>query len=279
MDGVNWSAYEALTTILSSATSGNYVANSSPVAGAYTRYRISVTDVLDAVSAYTVSGTVKKNSPPSAPVLVSPLSGSSTYNTAPRFLITTGVEPDGQAQIVEVKLDSGPWHSSVDDPELFSASGQLGNGVNTVYQAATLAAGNHTVTIRCLDSDIESASPEAIRSFTVLPTPFDTITANVTHVQAAHIQTLRTAVNAVRSFYGLSPMVWSEEIVAAKTTVKNWPFHITELRKAIEPVITAVNGFDASPTFDIPAVTWLSIGTGRPKADVMQQLHDLILTL
>jgi hypothetical protein len=278
-DGVNWSAYEALTTILSGATSGTYVANASSVAGTYTRYRINVTDVLDAVSAFTVSSTVKKNSPPSAPILVCPVSGSSTYNAAPRFMITTGVEPDGQTQIAEVKLDSGPWHNSLDDPELFSSSGQLGNGVNTVYQAETLTVGNHTVTIRCLDSDIESVSPEVVRTFTVLPTPFDTIIVNVTHVQSAHIQAGRTAVNAVRSFYGLSPTVWTEEIVAAKTTVKNWPFHIADLRKAIEPVITTVNGFDATTTFDIPAVTWLPIGTGRPKADVMQQLHDLILTL
>ena len=62
-DGINWSAYEALTIIVSSSTSGIYTANASQIAGMYTRYRISVTDTLDAVSAYVVSGTVKKNSP------------------------------------------------------------------------------------------------------------------------------------------------------------------------------------------------------------------------
>ena len=128
-------------------------------------------------------------------------------------------------------------------------------------------------------SDIESSSPEVVRAFTVLPPPFETITANETHVKATHIQTLRNAVNKVRSYYNLSPVTWSEEIVAGKTTVKNWPFHITELRKAIEPVITTVNSFDSSMTFDIPPITWLPIGTGRPKADVMQQIHDLFLTL
>lgn len=167
----------------------------------------------------------------------------------------------------------------MDNPERFSTSGYLGNGVKTVYQAETLAAGSHSITIRCLDSDIESASPEVVRTFTVLSTPFETITANETHVKAVHIRTLRTAVNMVRSYYGLSPATWSEDISAGKTTVKNWPFHITELRKAIEPVITAVNGFDSSSSFDIPPVTWLPIGAGRPKADVMQQIQNLILTL
>ena len=204
-DGTNWSAYEALTIVVSSSTSGTYTANASQIAGTYTRYRISVTDTLDAVSAYVISGTVKKNSPPSAPVIVCPPSGGSSYNTTPRFMITTGVEPDGQSQIVEVKIDTGVWINSVDNPERFSTSGYLGNGVKTVYQAETLAAGSHSITIRCLDSDIESASPEVVRTFTVLSTPFETITANETHVKAVHIRTLRTAVNMVRSYYGLSP--------------------------------------------------------------------------
>jgi hypothetical protein len=278
-DGTNWSAYEALAIVVKSSTSGTYEANASPVAGTYTRYRISVTDALDAVSSYVVSGTVKKNSPPAAPMVGCPMPGSSIYNTTPRFMITTGVEPDGQMQIVEVKIDSGPWHNSVDNPERFSTGGYLAGDVKTVYQAESLPVGNHTVTFRCLDSDIESASPEVVRTFTIQPPPFEVITPNVTHVKATHIQALRTAVNTVRYYHCLSQATWREEIIAGKTTVKNWPFHIAELRKTIEPVITMINDFDASPTFDIPPVTWLPIGTGRPKADVMQQLHDLILLL
>lgn len=278
-DGTNWSAYEALTTVVSSATSGTYSANASQIIGTYTRYRISVTDTLDAVSSYVVSGTVKKNSPPTAPVIVCPISGSSIYNSTPRFMITTGLEPDGQSQIVEVKIDAGVWINSIDNPERFSTSGYLGNGAKTIYQAETLETGNHTITIRCLDSDIESASPAVVRTFTVLPTPFETITANETHVKAAHIKTLRMAVNTVRSYYALSSVIWSEDIAAGKTTAKNWPFHITELRKAIEPVITVINCFDSSSVFDVPPVTWLSIGTGRPKAAVMNQLRELLLSL
>lgn len=169
--------------------------------------------------------------------------------------------------------------NSVDNPEMFSISGYLGNGVKTIYRPEPLTAGSHTVTVRCLDSDIESSSPEVVRNFTVLPPPFTTITANETHVKATHIQTLRTAVNTIRSYYNLSPVTWVEDITAGRTTVKNWPFHITELRKAIEPIVTAINGFDSSSVFDIPPGTWLPIGTGRPRADVMQQIKDLISML
>lgn len=275
-DGANWSAYVALTTIISSNTSGSLQVNASQVAGRYTRYRISVTDALDAVSAYVVSNTVKKNSPPPAPIVNCPMSGNFTYNTTPRFMITTGIEPDGQSQIVEVRIDSGPWQNSVDNPERFSVSGYLGSGVKTVFQAEPLSVGNHTVTFRCLDSDIESASTEVVRTFTILALPFESITANVTNVKATHIQTLRTAINRVRSYYNLSPATWKEEIIAGKTTIKNWPFHIVEIRKAIDAVIMVVNSFDSSQAFDIPPVTWQHIGTGRPRADVMQQIYDLI---
>lgn len=279
IDGANWTAYEALTTVISSATSGTYTSYASQVPGTFTRYRISVTDALDAVSAYVVSNTVKKNSPPTAPLITGPVSGSSSYNTTPRFLITTGIEPDEQSQIVEVRIDNGDWFNSVDNPEMFSVSGYLGNGVKTIFQPATLIPGNHTVTIRCLDIDIESSSPEVIRNFTILSPPFETIAANETHVKAAHIKVLRTATNMVRSYYNLPSVTWKEQIVAGRTTVKNWPFHITEIRKAIEGIISSVNSFDPSSAFDILPVTWLPIGTGRPRADVMQQIQDLIITL
>lgn len=181
--------------------------------------------------------------------------------------------------MVEVKIGLGTWINSVDDPERFSTGGYLGNGAKTVFQPEALAAGSHSITIRCLDSDTASASPEVTRVFTVLPTPFETITANETHVKAAHIQTLRTTVNMVRSYYNLPLAAWSEEIAAGKTAVKNWPVHITELRKAIEPVIAVINGFDSSSVFDVPPITWSPIGTGRPKEAVMNQLRELLLSL
>jgi len=83
----------------------------------------------------------------------------------------------------------------------------------------------------------------------------------------------------VRSYYNLPSVTWKEQIVAGRTTVKNWPFHITEIRKAIEGIISSVNSFDPSSAFDILPVAWLPIGTGRPRADVMQQIQDLIITL
>jgi hypothetical protein len=72
---------------------------------------------------------------------------------------------------------------------------------------------------------------------------------------------------------------WDEEIIAGNTSVRKWLIHIVELRTALEPVIIMINDFDTSLIFDLPSVTWLPIETGRPKADVMQQLQNLILIL
>ncbi len=278
-DGVTWSVYENLATVQSSATSGSYAVTPSAVAGTYTRYRISVTDILGAVSAYVVSNTVKKNSPPPAPTVIAPKAGSSTYNLTPRFLITTGTEPDGQAQKVCVKLGNGEWQDSVGSPELFSVSGHLENKVSTIFRAQEQTNGSKTVAIRCLDQEIGSSSGEVSRTVTVLPSPFETITANVTKVKAVHIQSLRGAVNTVRNYYGLSIVSWSAEITAGKTYVRDWPFHILEIRKAVEPVVDLINQFDAASTFDVPEVEWLPIGTGRAKAAVINQLQTLILAL
>ena len=279
-DGAVWQAYETLATITSSATSGSYETAGSTIAGTYTRYRISVTDTLGAVSAYVVSGSVKKNSPPAAPIVAAPKAGSATYNPMPRFLITTGTEPDGQAQKVGVRIGTGDWQDSAANPELFSQNGYLGSGIKTVFQADTaLPEGSVTVFFRCLDEIIGSSSPEVTCTITVLTSPFDEIIANMTPVKASHIQTLRTAVNTVRNYYGLAAASWGENILTGKTTVKNWPYHILEIRAALEGVVTFINSFDMVTGFDVPEVDWLPLGTGRPRAVVMRQIQDLILAL
>jgi len=130
-----------------------------------------------------------------------------------------------------------------------------------------------------VDSGSEAVSPEVVRSFTVLSSPFEGIEANVTKVKASHLRIIRTAVNNIRDFYGMSAVSWSEDVVAGKTTVKNWPFHVLELRKALEQVVDTINAFDLAWTNKLPDPAWIPITTGRPQAAVMQQLQTMILGL
>jgi len=278
-DGVTWGAYEALTTITTSATSGTYEATPPSASGMSTRYRLSVTDTLNAISAYALSNVVRKVSPPTVPVVTAPKAASQTYAATPRFLITTGARLGGGMQKVCVKIGTADWEDSVADPERFSSSGPLANGVPTIYTLASLTPGNYTVTFRSVDSGSEAVSTEVVRSFTVLVSPFEGIVANVTKVKASHLRIIRTAVNNIRDFYGMSAVSWSEDVVAGKTTVKNWPFHVLELRKALEQVVDTINAFDLAWTNKLPDPAWIPITTGRPQAAVMQQLQTMILGL
>ena len=278
-DGVTWGAYDTLTIITTSATSGTYEATPSGVSGMSTRYRLNVTDTLNAISAYTLSNVVRKVSPPTALVITAPKAAGQTYSTTPRFLITTGTRLGGGTQKVCVKIGVADWEDSVANPERFSTSGALANGVPTIYTPVALAPGSYTVTFRSVDGGSEAVSPEVVRSFMVLASPFEEIVANVTKVKASHMRSLRTAVNNVRDFYGMSAVSWAEDIISGKTHVKNWPFHVLELRKAIEQVVDGINGFDVAWANKLPDPVWIPITTGRPQATVMQQLQTIILGL
>ena len=209
-----------------------------------TRYRLSVTDTLNAISAYALSNVVRKVSPPTVPLVTAPKAASQTYAATASFLITTGARLGGGTQKVCVKIGTADWEDSVANPERFSTSGALANGVPTIYTPASLAPGSYTITFRSVDSGSEAVSPEVVRSFTVLTSPFENIIPNVTKVKASHIRSLRTAVNNVRDFYGLSAVSWFEDVIAGKTTVKNWPFHaeFEVMHKNGSPVFIAFEG-------------------------------------
>ena len=178
-----------------------------------------------------------------------------------------------------MKIGSGSWKDSVNNPSLFSYGGTIGKNVSVIFRAEEQTAGAKTTTVRCLNASFAAPSAEVSRSFSALVSPFETVTAGTTTVKASHITALRTAVNTIRGYYGLLAVSWGEEITAGKTYVKNWPLHILEIRTAIEPVIELINLFDTGTAFDVPEVDWLPIGTGRPKAAVINQLQELILSL
>ena len=277
-DGATWSNWETVTTATTSQTSGTYSAVPSNIAGTITRYRICVTDALDAISEWTVSNTVRKNRPPLAPLIEAPQNGGITYNQTPMALIQTVAELDGTEQTIFVTCPDGSVLNNVDHPEHFTEDGASAISVKTVFVAPTTAPGTYSISIQCRDAHSSGAS--VTRSFTILDSPFEAIITGVTHVKATHIQRMRTAVNNLRHYYNLSAYAWNDSIIAGKTQVRDWGSHILELRAAVQGVIDKINSYDsATQTFDIKAVDWLPLGTGRPRADVMVQLQALILQL
>lgn len=169
-------------------------------------------------------------------------------------------------------------YNSVEHPDYFTTPGATSTTVKTVFfEPSDFNVGGHTVTFQCKDDFSTGASVN--RTFTVAPSPFEDIVANETHVKAAHILTLRTVTNNLRDYYNLPPYAWSSEIVPGRTQVRDWPFHIFELRAAIKGIIDKINSFDIDTGTGVAPIEWLPIGTGRPRADVMKELMDLILQL
>ncbi|MDR1599677.1 MAG: hypothetical protein LBS11_07385 [Oscillospiraceae bacterium] len=279
-DGAAWGSWETTATVNSSATSGTYQSYPSTVNGMYTRYRISVMDALSAVSGYVISNTVRKDPYAPPPVLTAPKDGSATYNNQPRFLIRVE-NPGGSAQTVYVQTASGAWHNSVDDADHFSVGGTFASPGVTVYRHDSLEPGTYTIVVQ-FRSALGSVGMSATRTMTVAASHFEEIVAGVTRVKASHILALRSAANTARDYYGLPAYTWTSVVVAGITQIRDWPYHILELRAALEGVVEKINGFDsANNAFDVPASAfdWVALGVGRPRADVARQLQSLLSIL
>ncbi len=269
-----WGTWQTVATVISSATSGTYTATPSNIPGTFTRYRIAVTDTLNAVSAYVISNSIKKNTNPAPLTVAAPKNGSSTFNPNPLYLIQVGADADGEEQTFFVYSASGAWMNSVDHPEHFGNGGKYNEGERTIFRDSSTTPG--TFTIRFESHDDYSSSVTVNRTITVLPSPFEEIIPNVTHVKASHILTIRSATNIVRNYYSLAAFNWSKGITAGVTEVRDWVFHILEIRSALNPVIDLMRSFHSDNVEDFE---WIPLTTGRPKADVMTQIHELILSL
>lgn len=277
-NNVDWSTWEVVTSIISSATSGTYTATPSNIPGTFTRYRIAVTDTLNAVSPYVISNSIKMNTVPATLTITAPKNGSTTFNPNPRYLIQVGADADGEAQTLFIYSTSGVWLNSVEHSEHFCKGGTYNEGERAVFQDSSTSPGIYTV--RFESHDEYSSSVTVSRTITVLPNPFEEIIPNITHVKASHIIAIRTAVNTVRNYYGMTTFNWSENITSGVTEVRDWVFHIIEIRSALNPVIDLINNYNCeSSTFDVDAFAWIPLTMGRPKADVMEQIHELILCL
>jgi hypothetical protein len=88
---------------------------------------------------------------------------------------------------------------------------------------------------------------------------------------------LLSAIGEVRGYYNMPPFSWEFSCEAGVTNVAFWTYHIRDLRAAIDGVIAKINGF--SDTEIVPPIDWISLGAGRPRADVMAQLKSVIIIL
>jgi len=272
-DDITWSGWTVLAKIDLAATGGTFTPEVSRTPGTFTQFGVWTIDTLDTFSAESLSNTIKNvapDRPPLPPLVDAPRNNSVTYNRQPMVFIQVQPEPDGQLQTVYARVGNGAWHNTVDNPEYFTTSGELEDNAQTIYRPDELPPGSHTISVYTSDGGFDS--PTVTRNITVLASPFDTITFNATNVKARHITDLRTAINNNRNYYGMAAFTWADAIISGETPVLYWPFHIMELRAAIEPVINWVN----DNGMEIP-LAWQTLGARRPRAAVMNQLINFAL--
>ena len=96
-----------------------------------------------------------------------------------------------------------------------------------------------------------------------------TLTAGTTPIKALHMQELQARVATLRAFYGLSAYGFTN-IVAGQTSLAGWTAHVLEIRAAIDEVANKAGKTHAA---------WLAITENKPRADVIEQLRNVVLSL
>lgn len=257
-----WGAWADLTNGITAHTP-----SLSP--GQSIKYRVRAVDALGAVSDWLESNACVKNTAPAAPTVNYPQAGRTIYNSRPRLLVTLGADPEGHTQR-PVTGDFTP-----------SRAEGLTSGAKIVFRRTSAAgAGAVSYSIKSADQyNEESTASTGSLTYTAPSFTDATITGGTTRIKAAHMNELRTMVNNVRVYYGLTAVVWAETITAGATKSRGWKAHVAELMAAINDVVTLVNGWDTESTVNrIPALNWVTLAE-KPSAEVMNQLRQVIAWL
>ena len=97
----------------------------------------------------------------------------------------------------------------------------------------------------------------------------DPLMTGISPVKALHMQELQSRVSTLRTFYGLGAYNFTT-IKAGTTSLAGWTAHVNQIRTAIEEVCSA-----SGKTHE----DWISFSVNCPRADIIQQLRNVILAL
>ena len=88
---------------------------------------------------------------------------------------------------------------------------------------------------------------------------------------------LQTAINNVRNYYNLPTVNWEFPCVSGKTNVAYFTYHVINLRLAIDGIIEKINGWSGMEI--VAPIYWIPLENSRPKAAIMKQIKQIILSL
>jgi len=257
-----WSGWSSLSNGLTSHT---------PILtpGQSIKYRVRAVDALEAVSDWLESNACVKNTAPAAPTVNYPQAGKTIHNNRPRILITLGADPEGHLQ----KLLTGDFTASRTDA--LTAGEKI-----VLRRTSSASSGAVGYSIKSADQYNEESTAKTGSLTYAAPSYTDPVlSAGNTRIKAAHINEIRVMVNTIRQYYGLEAMVWDETITAGITKTRNWRAHVTEIRSAINDVISLINSWDGLSSVNrVQIPSWIVLGD-RPSAAVLNQLRSVTASL
>jgi hypothetical protein len=197
-----------------------------------------------------------RNRIPEVPLVAFPVEGAVIYNTTPRVGLTMASDADGDTMAGRVSVGGILAVSDGANSGYWSRSGRFSAGAKAVIRGAAVDAGARTIEASANDGKVTSS---VVSRTVTVTTPVWTDSVLVpweSKLRVGYIQDLRTAVNNVRAYYGLSACSWRHPVLVPNESP--WSLaYIEDLRTAIEEIIAFVNGFDpTNSTHDIPMPLW-----------------------
>ena len=256
------SAYAKLATVSTAETSGSYTISLTEPATTY-YFKVSTVGTTGE-STLSVPATVIFSTFPNAPtnVIVSKTLSSGEavalswdaavpgyQDSIKEYWIKRRESSDGQTWSQWDKFSASTTETSitVSPPETY--------GNYYLYEIRSLSTHNAV-------SDYVTSSNTLRRDHA--PIAFaENITARETNVRAQHMTELQNTIAMLLEFYGLDAQTMST-ITAGTTPLSSWTNHVNEIRTAIDFLTTYHD-------------EWLEIPVNVPRADVMNQLRNVLL--
>lgn len=253
--GVTWSAWNNASgnsfnaaALFDSVSSGNYFC-----------YKVRAVQTNGDITDAAISGILYKNTASAAPVILSPVPSSPISPGAFWAILRITRDINGHSMTVTYSKDSGEFAIIANDI------------TDSCIVAAKLTAGG---AYRFRVTDEYGAYSEVARTITVTAETYtdSPVTAGTTRIKAAHINEIRSRVEQLCAFYGLSAPSWNESIIAGTTSIKHYPAHVAEIRSTLTAIYQKINGLGAGVIIPTPAWS-TTLDDTKPKAAAIEELR------
>ena len=227
-------------------------------------FRVRAKTGLGAFSDYAQSEVFFKNTAPTAPAILTPISNKQVYGSGAWAIISCTAKTNSIPQTLEYMSGSGAWLT-------------LAQSVEGDFIYALKLTKGDTYSFRIMD-DAGATIQSTVNFLLAAQTYTDTqIIAGTTPTRAAHILEMRKIVASLCLAYGLAAPAWVENIEAGTTSLRHFNAHITELRQTAQAIANKLNGLAGRSVVSLS--TWTALSDSSPRADAITGLRSAIAKL